>query len=381
MVSFFFSGILTNLSSIRFIQARISIVLLTSLFLLPLPVLLTPLLLVDHMARYHWIILVAVTYLQIRLLLWRQKMKAAGWNKMNSTKSLLLRIWRSWPPVILKMYDFLDKPGTYFIAVKCSFLRVLVVQLCWLNMWLTSRKRSPETLEFCRIQNTGDLCTGIWARYVSWLHFTVTSCTDCHAVGTPLRQWPRNHLHLSWIRLARRTCVLVLWKSEQSHADSPLPDIYEIAFGWTTPLGLVFWHGCSYGLRSWRQVLTRFSCYRGGRPHRLVCWMDILLPGSVASETAALQINTVRFTILCCKSAYPRPYPSFANSLGLHQLASMFLVGTSMPYACWNLAVIGLRYAYEKGVHRRQGQNHAPTVEGELLKRAFWLVGILHDFP
>ncbi|KAH9478784.1 Transcriptional activator protein acu-15 [Psilocybe cubensis] len=57
-----------------------------------------------------------------------------------------------------------------------------------------------------------------------------------------------------------------------------------------------------------------------------------------------------------------------------YQLASMFLVGTSMPYACWNFAVIGLRYAYEKGIHRRQGQGNAPTVESELLKRAFWVL-------
>ncbi|PPQ86679.1 hypothetical protein CVT25_006754, partial [Psilocybe cyanescens] len=67
-------------------------------------------------------------------------------------------------------------------------------------------------------------------------------------------------------------------------------------------------------------------------------------------------------------------------SLYFKKLASMFLVGTSMPYACWNLTAIGLRYGYEKGVHRRHGQSHVPTVENELLKRAFWALVCVDSF-
>lgn len=43
-----------------------------------------------------------------------------------------------------------------------------------------------------------------------------------------------------------------------------------------------------------------------------------------------------------------------------------------MPHASWNILGIGLRYALEKGAHRRRGQHQKPSVEDELRKRAFW---------
>ena len=61
-----------------------------------------------------------------------------------------------------------------------------------------------------------------------------------------------------------------------------------------------------------------------------------------------------------------------------HQLASMFLHGTSTPHISWSLIGIGLRYAQDLGAHRRKAYNsERPIVEEELLKRAFWYVNLL----
>ncbi|KAH9485168.1 putative transcriptional regulatory protein [Psilocybe cubensis] len=65
-------------------------------------------------------------------------------------------------------------------------------------------------------------------------------------------------------------------------------------------------------------------------------------------------------------------YKANIHDLQYYCLAPLYLVGTSMPHAAWNILGIGIRYALEKGAHRRKGQNQKPTVEDELRKRAFW---------
>ncbi|KAJ7187395.1 fungal-specific transcription factor domain-containing protein, partial [Mycena filopes] len=55
-------------------------------------------------------------------------------------------------------------------------------------------------------------------------------------------------------------------------------------------------------------------------------------------------------------------------------LAVEFLEGSASPQACWNLVGFGLRIAQDIGVHRRKAAYEVPTVEGELLKRAFWIL-------
>ncbi|KAJ7865367.1 fungal-specific transcription factor domain-containing protein [Mycena olivaceomarginata] len=53
-------------------------------------------------------------------------------------------------------------------------------------------------------------------------------------------------------------------------------------------------------------------------------------------------------------------------------LAVIFLDGTSAPQACWTLVGIGLRLAEDIGLHIRK--TPVPSVEGELYKRAFWVL-------
>ncbi|KAJ7926737.1 fungal-specific transcription factor domain-containing protein [Mycena leptocephala] len=55
-------------------------------------------------------------------------------------------------------------------------------------------------------------------------------------------------------------------------------------------------------------------------------------------------------------------------------LAVEFLAGSSSPQACWMLAGIGLRLAQTVGIHRRTSRIEVPSVERELLKRAFWVL-------
>ncbi|KAK7052653.1 Zn(2)-C6 fungal-type domain-containing protein [Favolaschia claudopus] len=55
-------------------------------------------------------------------------------------------------------------------------------------------------------------------------------------------------------------------------------------------------------------------------------------------------------------------------------LAVMFLDGSSAPQACWTLIGVGLRLAQDIGVHRRKARIEIPTVEGELYRRAFWIL-------
>ncbi|KAJ7923815.1 fungal-specific transcription factor domain-containing protein [Mycena leptocephala] len=55
-------------------------------------------------------------------------------------------------------------------------------------------------------------------------------------------------------------------------------------------------------------------------------------------------------------------------------LAIEFLAGSSSPQACWTLVGIGLRLAQAVGIHRRTAHIEVPSVERELLKRAFWVL-------
>jgi hypothetical protein len=55
------------------------------------------------------------------------------------------------------------------------------------------------------------------------------------------------------------------------------------------------------------------------------------------------------------------------------QLSTVYLLGTSMIHVAWPVLGLGIRFAQEKGLHRRKG-NQEHTVEGELEKRAFWCV-------
>ncbi|KAJ7187380.1 fungal-specific transcription factor domain-containing protein, partial [Mycena filopes] len=62
------------------------------------------------------------------------------------------------------------------------------------------------------------------------------------------------------------------------------------------------------------------------------------------------------------------------HDLQYYCLAVQFLEGSASPQACWNLVGFGLRIAQDIGVHRRKAAYEVPSVEGELLKRAFWVL-------
>ncbi|KAI6098340.1 fungal-specific transcription factor domain-containing protein, partial [Pisolithus croceorrhizus] len=61
-------------------------------------------------------------------------------------------------------------------------------------------------------------------------------------------------------------------------------------------------------------------------------------------------------------------------SFGWLELSSIYLQGTSAPQACWTIVGIGIRLAQDVGAHRRKVYNTSLTVEGELWKRAFWVL-------
>ncbi|KAF8160814.1 fungal-specific transcription factor domain-containing protein [Crassisporium funariophilum] len=65
-------------------------------------------------------------------------------------------------------------------------------------------------------------------------------------------------------------------------------------------------------------------------------------------------------------------YSSTIYDLQYYCLAIIYLIGTSIPNAAWNILGLGIRYAIEKGAHRRKGTSEKPNAEEELLKRAFW---------
>ncbi|KAJ7149657.1 fungal-specific transcription factor domain-containing protein, partial [Mycena filopes] len=55
-------------------------------------------------------------------------------------------------------------------------------------------------------------------------------------------------------------------------------------------------------------------------------------------------------------------------------LAAQFLEGSGAPQLCWTLIGFGLRLAQDIGAHRRKTPHDVPSVEGELRKRAFWVL-------
>jgi hypothetical protein len=72
--------------------------------------------------------------------------------------------------------------------------------------------------------------------------------------------------------------------------------------------------------------------------------------------------------IVCVNSC-----PQSSDILILSQLCVLYLQGTSTPEACWTMVGIAIRYAQDRGVHRRK-HNQKPSIESELWKRAFWLL-------
>ncbi|KAF7309737.1 Zn(2)-C6 fungal-type domain-containing protein [Mycena indigotica] len=61
--------------------------------------------------------------------------------------------------------------------------------------------------------------------------------------------------------------------------------------------------------------------------------------------------------------------------LQYYALAVQFLEGSSAPQSCWTILGVGLRLALDLGVHRRSSEvEPPPTVERELMKRAFWVL-------
>ncbi|KAF7792733.1 hypothetical protein EIP86_003831 [Pleurotus ostreatoroseus] len=55
-------------------------------------------------------------------------------------------------------------------------------------------------------------------------------------------------------------------------------------------------------------------------------------------------------------------------------LMAAFLNGSASPQVSWPLIGIGLRLAQARGAHRKKVYDSGPTVETELLKRAFWIL-------
>lgn len=68
-----------------------------------------------------------------------------------------------------------------------------------------------------------------------------------------------------------------------------------------------------------------------------------------------------------------------AKCLCFPKLAALYMFGCSTPQVSWTLSGMGLRLAQDVGAHRRKVYNPIPSVESELWKRAFWLVGLNGD--
>ncbi|KAF8838282.1 hypothetical protein BDN67DRAFT_997756 [Paxillus ammoniavirescens] len=66
--------------------------------------------------------------------------------------------------------------------------------------------------------------------------------------------------------------------------------------------------------------------------------------------------------------------PPCLEDLQVYCLSVLFLQGTSRPQACWTIVGIGIRLAQDVGAHRRKAYGSKPSVEGELWKRAFWVL-------
>ncbi|KDR75218.1 hypothetical protein GALMADRAFT_249193 [Galerina marginata CBS 339.88] len=76
----------------------------------------------------------------------------------------------------------------------------------------------------------------------------------------------------------------------------------------------------------------------------------------------------------------PLIYRSTIHDLQYYVLAILYLGGTGVPHASWNIIGLGMRHALEKGAHRRKPSNQKPSAEEELLKRAFWCLYCIDQF-
>ena len=91
------------------------------------------------------------------------------------------------------------------------------------------------------------------------------------------------------------------------------------------------------------------------------------------SRDLLLRIPTTDGMQFCCVSIYCIICKHV--SLTIFQLLAMYLHGTSIPQASWRFAGFGIHIAKDMGAHRRKAHNFVPSVEDELMKRAFWCAG------
>ncbi|KIJ60357.1 hypothetical protein HYDPIDRAFT_117261 [Hydnomerulius pinastri MD-312] len=95
----------------------------------------------------------------------------------------------------------------------------------------------------------------------------------------------------------------------------------------------------------------------------------VLLEGTNSEHSAGWkyfeQVQMVRKTLLG---------PPCLEDLQVYCLSVLFLQGTSAPQACWTIVGIGIRLAQDVGAHRRKVYSSKITVDGELWKRAFWVL-------
>ncbi|KAJ7763336.1 fungal-specific transcription factor domain-containing protein [Mycena metata] len=66
--------------------------------------------------------------------------------------------------------------------------------------------------------------------------------------------------------------------------------------------------------------------------------------------------------------------PASLYDLQYYCLAVQFLECSSEPQICWTLVGFGLRRAQDIGAHRRTAPHEVPSIQSELLKRAFWVL-------
>ncbi|TFK92492.1 hypothetical protein K466DRAFT_480450 [Polyporus arcularius HHB13444] len=66
--------------------------------------------------------------------------------------------------------------------------------------------------------------------------------------------------------------------------------------------------------------------------------------------------------------------PPDVYDLQIRVLMVMYLQGTTVTHACWAIVGAGIRVGVEMGAHRKRRYEDDHSVEGELLKRAFWIL-------
>ncbi|KAF5328402.1 hypothetical protein D9619_013325 [Psilocybe cf. subviscida] len=71
--------------------------------------------------------------------------------------------------------------------------------------------------------------------------------------------------------------------------------------------------------------------------------------------------------------------PPALYDLQVYALSAQFLQGSSAPQSAWTMCGIGIRLAQDVGAHRRghYTDGRGPTKEGELWKKAFWVLVIM----